>query len=299
MEARTKYLLLGVGVIVVGTGSYFLYNNIKKDKEERASKDYKEDIVQNDAPSFSPPRTPKSPKVKHSDYPLKKGSKGELVKQLQSAIIEKFGSKALPKYGADGYFGKELQTALSTNKYPVEIDKEQFLNIIKNSKKQTDDKKPEQSKLTPETIASIIFSGCLKKDINTVLKGLWKIKNVTHYIRVNEKFKNLEFLGLSLTIPTALSRLFTDESSRKKYRAQLYRIGLKWRNEKWALAGVDEMQIKSIKNARVFRTNGNFFDVPTNTLLGKFIRAKNGLTQFLTPDDLTFFVASHSIAFVS
>lgn len=299
MEARTKYLLLGVGVIAVGTGGYFLYNKMKKDKEERASKDYKEDVVQNDAPSYSPPKTPKAPKVKPSDYPLKKGSKGELVKQLQSAIIEKFGSKTLPKYGADGYFGKELQTALSTNKYPVEIDKEQFLDIIKNSKKQTDDKKPEETKISPEAIASLIYTGCVKRDINGTLKGLWKIKNVTHYIKVNERFKKLEFGQLSMTIPTALSRIFTDETNRKKYRAQLYRIGLKWRNEKWALAGVDEMRIKSIKNARVFRTNGNFFDVPTNTLLGKFIRAKNGLTQFLTPDNMTFFVTSHSIAFES
>jgi hypothetical protein len=43
-----------------------------------------------------------------SDFPLKKGSKGALVQRLQLAI----GTSNLPKFGADGDFGTETQTAL-------------------------------------------------------------------------------------------------------------------------------------------------------------------------------------------
>jgi hypothetical protein len=53
-----------------------------------------------------------------SDFPLKKGSKGALVQRLQLAI----GTSNLPKFGADGDFGTETQTALKAITGKTQVD---------------------------------------------------------------------------------------------------------------------------------------------------------------------------------
>lgn len=53
-----------------------------------------------------------------SDFPLKKGSKGALVQRLQLAI----GTDKLPKFGADGDFGTETQTALKAITGKIQVD---------------------------------------------------------------------------------------------------------------------------------------------------------------------------------
>jgi hypothetical protein len=53
-----------------------------------------------------------------SEFPLKKGSKGALVQRLQLAI----GVDKLPKFGADGDFGTETQTALKAITGKTQVD---------------------------------------------------------------------------------------------------------------------------------------------------------------------------------
>lgn len=45
-------------------------------------------------------------------YPLKKGSKNSCVTQLQWALINSYGSAILPRYGADGDWGSETESAM-------------------------------------------------------------------------------------------------------------------------------------------------------------------------------------------
>lgn len=56
--------------------------------------------------------------VPDSTFPLKKGSKGALVKKLQLAI----GVDKLPKFGADGDFGTETLNALKTLTGKTQVD---------------------------------------------------------------------------------------------------------------------------------------------------------------------------------
>jgi peptidoglycan hydrolase-like protein with peptidoglycan-binding domain len=50
-------------------------------------------------------------KLKAQDFPIQKGSKGEKVRELQSILIG-INPSALPKYGVDGDFGSETESAL-------------------------------------------------------------------------------------------------------------------------------------------------------------------------------------------
>lgn len=49
--------------------------------------------------------------VMSESYPVKRGSKGEMVRKIQQLILA-INPKALPKYGADGDFGSETEQAL-------------------------------------------------------------------------------------------------------------------------------------------------------------------------------------------
>lgn len=48
---------------------------------------------------------------RNDNFPLKKGSYGNNVRRLQTALL-KLNPSALPKYGVDGDFGTETETAL-------------------------------------------------------------------------------------------------------------------------------------------------------------------------------------------
>src|SRR6186713_700665 len=74
------------------------------------------------APAFTPPS-------EDSEFPLRKGSKGEKVRQLQKALIAKYGKSILPKYGADGDFGSETAAALRKAKLPSAIDESTY-NVL-------------------------------------------------------------------------------------------------------------------------------------------------------------------------
>jgi hypothetical protein len=52
-----------------------------------------------------------SPEVEEDNFPLKKGSRGSRVQELQNAILKR-DPNALPKYGADSDFGSETENAL-------------------------------------------------------------------------------------------------------------------------------------------------------------------------------------------
>lgn len=79
---------------------------------------------------------------KDDNFPLKRGSSGPRVKQLQKYILSK-DSKALPKYGADGAWGKETEDALYKYYFAlitikdgkISVDSQEQLDRIKDASK--------------------------------------------------------------------------------------------------------------------------------------------------------------------
>lgn len=308
MEQKTKYLLLGVGVIALGTGGYFLYKHLTKKGTQSAIDDFKEAVEENNLPTPNPtPSKPKipigfKPKPATSSFPLVMKSKGSLVKAVQTALMKKYPD-VLPKYKNDGYYGNELKDALVSKGIPTEIDKELYDKILagkagKPSEGKKDDDSSDQ--LSPESIADLLYSGIIQRDIDTCLRALWKIKNVKGYTKVNEVFKTKRISGVRKTIATALSHAFPTDPNRKKYRAQLYTIGLKWRGEQWALSGTfGEVtdRLVTIKRAKIWDNEGNSLMIPNRTIIGSFVSAKNGLTEFLTLDGRRLFIDTTAIKY--
>lgn len=118
-------LLLGATAIV---GGYMLY------KRYKANKDAKGGGSGTTEPTTSPNTTTQTGGVSNTGvvndgFPLKNGSRGSLVKNLQKALMILFPN-SLPRFGADGIFGSETESALRSNGQPIVVDKTAYDRLI-------------------------------------------------------------------------------------------------------------------------------------------------------------------------
>lgn len=99
MTKTTKKILFAIPIVI---GVYLIVRQFTK-----GPKKSDEPLIQGGETSGTSSSSP----IPSSDFPLKKGSKGDKVKELQRKLLSK-DSRSLPKYGADGIFGSETETAL-------------------------------------------------------------------------------------------------------------------------------------------------------------------------------------------
>ena len=124
MNKYLKYTLVALPILV---GGYFIYKQLKPKKESTPPP----------PPPPTPsgePKPPTSPvinvRTKNDDFPLKKGSKGARVKELQGYILKK-DPKALPRFGADGDFGNETEGAMQVLFAKISVNNQAELDEIK------------------------------------------------------------------------------------------------------------------------------------------------------------------------
>ena len=121
---KRKVILIGLSVLGTGVAGFLGWNYLKNKKKANQEEDFSSD-------SESPSVTTAS--VKNDSFPLKRGSKGNRVTQLQNALVKKFGASILPKYGVDGMFGQEVETALVRAKLPTTINETIYNTLIESS----------------------------------------------------------------------------------------------------------------------------------------------------------------------
>jgi hypothetical protein len=99
MAKNTTKIIAGALAVV---GAYFVFKYFQKPKTKKGEPEKgKPDVTPTPTPTPNP----------SAGYPLKKGSSGRLVSSVQQWIL-KIDSKLLPRFGADGQFGRETEDAL-------------------------------------------------------------------------------------------------------------------------------------------------------------------------------------------
>lgn len=297
MEKKTKFILIGLGVVAVGTGAYFYFQSQTAKKD--AAKAFK-DAINSDSLQVPSAPTTSSPVPKPSSgsgFPLKKGSRGTLVKNLQNALIKKYGSGVLPKYGADGGFGSETVNALLSKGLPVVIDEDTFTQIVLGSGASTSSTQSSGSSIDTD-IAKNLHMAILQGDFTSAIEQLKKIKDVAGYTSVSDIFKQTRIGLVRKTVVTALLDRFGSASKKKDLNAEFYRIGLKYDGSKWSLSGLSGIsQLVTIAPALVWDNTGRTLQVPKATILGDYVDGSNGVTQFETLDGRRLFVKTSSISY--
>ena len=120
---KRKVILIGLSVLGTGVAGFLGWNYWKNKNKANQEEDFSSDSES----SNSNPAP-----VKNDNFPLKRGSKGNRVTQLQNALVKKFGANILPKYGVDGMFGQEVETALVRAKLPTTINETIYNSLVGN-----------------------------------------------------------------------------------------------------------------------------------------------------------------------
>jgi len=280
-QQKKKIILTTLAVSAAGVLGYFGWQYIKRRKAGKGT-DLDEILKANNtamvSDAFNIPSTIVRPRVQpgstkssssaKSDFPLKKGSKGELVKQLQEAIISKYGKSILPKYGADGDFGTETLNALKKLKLPTTIEQSTF-NMLTGG-----------AKVNNGNVGADLYNATVTKDFNTVMRLLAKMKNTEDYTAANEFFKNNRINGVRQTIVNGLLNTFTREEQKQKIKLEFLRIGLQFDGDKWSLSGLDGLPIITTEPTTVWLNAYDGIKVPARMVLGNEVSQRLDYTLF-------------------
>jgi len=306
---KKKIILTGLAVSAAGILGYFGWQYYKKKKEARKGGMDTElkkiqPVTRAETPvSYEPAYTPKPrkktvntsfPKVDiplqtepapKSDFPLKRGSKGDKVRQLQQALISKYGKAIMPRFGADGDFGGETIAALKKLNLPATITQSLFNVLVQNTA-------ADKTNLPKE-----LYDAAGKKDLNKVLTLLHSLNSKDDYSAVSEKFKSYRINGVRQTLVNGLLNSFSDETQKQKIRLEFLRMGLQYDGNKWSLSGFDGLPIVTTEATTVWINATQGVDVPARMVLGSEVSRKQQYTLFEN-DGKYFLVTTRSVTYL-
>lgn len=203
-----------------------------------------------------------------SDFPLKKGSKGEKVRLLQRALIAKYGKSILPKYGADGSFGSETITALRKAGLSSSVDESTF-NVLTQGV-QSDG----------ASLGTDLYKATTNKDFSAIIAGLKKMNTTSDYTAASKVFKSYRIDGVRQTIVNALLHTFSSDEEQQQIKFEFLRIGLQFNGNQWSLSGLGGLPIITIRPAIIWTNTRNRLNVPARVVLGNEVTKRLDYTLF-------------------
>jgi len=292
---------VGLGLLGLGLGWWYFFGR----KNQKVDEETENDLIQKSTlpdiskPTSSQPRTipgATQQKDKTNSFPLKYGDKGTLVKQFQEGLIRLYGKGILPNYGADGDFKKEMAAALRSKGLAPAIDKETFDRIVaaKPSATTTTASKNLILKEGVDIAKNIWLNAALKKN-DGMVSQLQRIRSVQEYKMVDALMKTV---GQRQPIAEIALIAATDDTGRQLIVDEFKRIGLKYKEEKWTVAGFEPRQIITNYPTVIRDRSGLGINVPEDTLLGEIVSGFGPVTTFRTIDDQILYVPTKDISHV-
>lgn len=293
-QQKKKIVLTTLAVGAAGILGYFGWQYYKKKKEKNNDEPdviFKKKPTQEvppvvvDTPRYNPTPRPKiKPKPKYTannDYPaidipvskdgfpLRRGSKGEKVRNLQEALIAKHGKQILPHYGADGDFGSEMVMALKKLKIPTSIDESTY-NVLVQGYSQT-----------KVSMAQQVYAAASKNDFSKTVQLLKRLNTKDDYKEVSDEFKNYRLNGgVRQTLVNGLLNTFTKDEQKQAIRFEFLRMGLQFDGNKWSLGGFDGVSIVTIEPTTIWVNSSEAIKVPARMVLGNEVSKRLDYTLF-------------------
>lgn len=244
-------------------------------------------------PAYVPPASSsvssgsKTTTTTSSGFPLKRGSKGSLVKALQQALISKYGVSALPRYGADGDFGTETANALKKAGLPATVDESTYYVLTQGS----------AGAIDANALAMKLLDAAAKRDFATAMSNLKKLSTKEDYSKVSSVFSQYRLGTVRKTLVNGLLDAFTSEDQKQQIRYEFIRIGLKFDGSKWSLSGFDGRPVVTVEPTNVWLNATESVSVPAMMVLGAEVSRKLDYTLFEN-NRKYFLVATKSIKYL-
>ncbi len=287
-KQRTKKIIIAsVAVSAAGILTYFGWQYYKKRKDSSSGTDLSKLLQKTgtDAASYSSsnsdvvtpkpkkgtvktPRSNSSGSDSGSGFPLKRGSKGDNVRMLQQALINKYGKNILPRYGADGDFGAETVAALKKAGLPAQVSESTF-NVL------TQGTRPDTTNLGKD-----LYDAASSGNFSKVITLLKQMQTVDDYTKANDVFKQNRLGAVRQTIVNGLLSSFSSTAQQQALRMEFLRIGLQYDGNKWSLSGFDGRPIVTKAATTVWLNASNGVKVPARMVLGNEVSRRLDYTLF-------------------
>jgi hypothetical protein len=229
----------------------------------------------------------------NDSFPLKKGSRGARVRQLQQALASILGASVFQQYSPiDGIFGTGTQNALRQAGYGTSVDEALFNQIVNNQPTIV---------FNPQDLAQKLYTSANAKDSNGVMSILRQIQDTTQYSAVNQSYKSIGFISKTIVTHLLDQAFVNDSLMKERIKAEFIRMGLKLdaSSGRWSLSGFAGFRdIITITDTYVIDRNKNRIPVRRNTILGDEQQVSNGMTLFKAIDNSMALVPSDHVKFV-
>jgi hypothetical protein len=284
---KGKFLLIGIGVIGLGTAGYFISKKLRKKPKEVLDNQGTEDTE-----NFTPPvSSPKIPKPSHTitsgnenkSFPLKKGSSGERVKSIQKILAAK---GFLDEKDVIGQFGPKTEAALIKAGYSAIIDEALFNTITAGKKNPADNATPPAAPPTPPApidaarFARALYACAKAKNFKAAVTLLRLMKTTADYTAVSEIFKMYFLNGVRQTLVNGMLSTFTSIDQKTEMQKAFLNMGLKYDGIKFTLSGLSGRGLITTGSTTVYDQNLSGTRVPVNTILGTEAGKRGEYTQF-------------------
>ena len=288
-----RAFLYGVGVLAIGGAVYFTGKQLLQKKQN-----YINASDTNLTISVADSTAPVKRLASASDsFPLKLGSKGSRVTQLQQALQTVLGAKVLEQYTKiDGIFGSGTQKALKAAGLPVTVNEDTFNSIAAK------DRFIPLPVQTPQSLGNKLYIYATGKNFDGVMTVLQQLNTTADYSAANSSFVGSQIFSVSKSIVTYLldEAFSNNQFAKDQIKAEFKRIGLKQDTAgKWSLSGFSGYNdLITIIDTYVLAPNGNRISVNRNTILGEQTSIKNGMTAFRSIDGGQFSVPTGHVKYV-
>lgn len=289
-----KAFLYGVGVLAVGGAMYFTGKQLLKKKQETYSEPTDTNVTINLTQSTASVKRLSSAS---ESFPLKIGSKGSRVTQLQQALQNILGVKAMEQYTRiDGIFGSGTQKALRAAGLPSTVNEDTFNSIVGK------DRFIPLPVQTPQSLGSKLYIYATGKNFDGVMTVLRQLNTTADYFAANSSFVGSQLFSVSKSIVTYLLDVAfpNNQLAKDQIKAEFIRMGLKQDDAgKWSLSGFSGYNdLVTIIDTYVLASNGKRIAVNRNTILGEQTTIKNGMTGFRSIDGGSFSVPTSHVTYV-
>jgi peptidoglycan hydrolase-like protein with peptidoglycan-binding domain len=287
-----KVFVYALALAALGGGGYLVYNKLKRKKlagEAIPSSDNSDAIIINNSlPASTSTTTARLISSASDSFPLKRGSRGTRVTQLQQAL-----ARTTPGLVIDGQFGIQTASALKAAGFSETVDETLFNKITGSSK----------ASLTvvfnPAALALSLYTGAQAKNIVQVLSVLKQMKTVSEYSAVNEYYKKQSFISKTIVTDLLEYAFKGNETAKAQIKNEFLRMGLKVSSTgAWSLQGIRLYKdLITIRDTVVIDNKGNRIPVRRNTILGDEVEVANGMTWFKSIDNSTLKVPTQDVKY--
>lgn len=270
--------LYALGIAALGGGGYLVYERLRNKTTvyKGASSEPDTIIINNNLPTSS---SNKTSSLATDNFPLKKGSRGNRIVQLQQALANILGISVMNANGGiDGIFGSGTANALKLAGYSEMIDQSTFNKIVGSGGVTVT--------FNADAVADSLYSASSDANIERVLAALKQLKTTSDYAAVNSYYKEKGFISRTIVTDLLDYAFKNNEPAKEQIRNEFLRIGLKVSSTGvWTLQGLGQFKdVITLRETIVTDSRNNRIPVSKNVILGDAIKIANGYTWIQSID---------------